>query len=95
MKLTGDLKKKVDQVQTKEEAKEAIKKAGELLTDDELEQVSGGEGHFSPRGAYRLYLYECECGNTFESDNPFLGNCKICGNRVYGYKSWRDKEPLW
>ena len=39
MKLTGDLKKKVEQTQTKEEAKDAIKKAGMLLTDDELEQV--------------------------------------------------------
>ena len=42
MKLTGDLKKKVEQTQTKEEAKDAIKKAGMLLTDDELEHVAGG-----------------------------------------------------
>jgi len=60
------------------------------LDDDELNQVSGGEGHFAPLGVDRLYLYECECGNTFESDNPFYGNC-ICGDRVYGYKSCRDK----
>ena len=42
MKLTGDLKKKVEKVNTKEEAKEIIKDAGMILTDDELEAVSGG-----------------------------------------------------
>lgn len=42
MKLTGDLKKQVEKAQTKAEAKDAIKKAGMELTDDELEQVAGG-----------------------------------------------------
>ncbi|MCR5024378.1 MAG: hypothetical protein K6A90_08620 [Lachnospiraceae bacterium] len=42
MKLTGKLKKQVEKAQTKEEAREAIKKAGMLLDDDELELVSGG-----------------------------------------------------
>ena len=44
MKLTGDLKKQVETAQTKEEAKDLIKKAGMELTDDELEQVAGGTG---------------------------------------------------
>ena len=34
MKLTGKLKKQVEKAQTKEEAREAIKKAGMLLDDD-------------------------------------------------------------
>ena len=42
MKLIGNLKKKVENAETKEEAKEAIKKAGMLLTDGELDMVSGG-----------------------------------------------------
>ncbi len=42
MKLTGNLKKEVENAQTKEEARDAIKKAGMLLNDDELEMVSGG-----------------------------------------------------
>ena len=42
MKLTGKLKKQVEKAQTKEEAREAIKKAGMLLDDHELELVSGG-----------------------------------------------------
>ena len=43
MKLTGDLKKTVEKAQTKEEAKDAIKKAGMILTDDELDTVAGGK----------------------------------------------------
>ena len=42
MKLTGMLKKQVEKAETREAAKETIAKAGMLLTDDELDQVSGG-----------------------------------------------------
>ena len=42
MKLIGVLKKKVENAETKEEARDVIKKAGILLDDDELDQVSGG-----------------------------------------------------
>ena len=42
MKLTGDLKEKAE---NQEEARDTIKKAGMLLDDDELEQVSGGGGN--------------------------------------------------
>ncbi len=81
MKLTGDLKKKVEQTQTKEEAKDAIKKAGMLLTDDELEQVSGGEEYFFPSGGSWVWRYEC-CGNTWESNNDLnSGYCPTCGVR--------------
>ena len=41
MKLTGNLKK-VDNIDTKEGKKKAIKKAGMLLNNGELEKVSGG-----------------------------------------------------
>ena len=44
MKLIGNLKKKVENAKTKEEARDTIKKAGMLLDDDELEAVSGGAG---------------------------------------------------
>ena len=40
MKLTGKLKTQVDNAATKEEKKEAIKQAGMLLSDDELEKVA-------------------------------------------------------
>ena len=36
MRLTGDLKEKVEKVNTKEEAKEIIKDAGMILTDEEI-----------------------------------------------------------
>ena len=42
MRLIGDLKKKVENAETKEEARDTIKKAGMQLTDDELDLVAGG-----------------------------------------------------
>ena len=42
MKLTGELKEKVEQAETKEEAKKTIEEAGMILDDAELDQVSGG-----------------------------------------------------
>ena len=42
MKLTGDLKKRVEEAASREAAKAAIEEAGMLLTDDELDKVSGG-----------------------------------------------------
>ena len=48
MKLTGNLKAKVERTGTREEAKKAIADAGMLLNDDELDQVSGGHGRIKP-----------------------------------------------
>ena len=60
MKLTGKLKTQVDNAPTKEEKRDAIKKAGMLLSDDELDQVAGGE--WSPRRGggcpYNSYCYD-------------------------------------
>ena len=42
MKLVGKLKKQVEETTSKEEAKEIIENAGMLLTDDELDNVTGG-----------------------------------------------------
>ncbi|MBR4328946.1 MAG: bacteriocin [Candidatus Riflebacteria bacterium] len=42
MKLIGNLKKQVEETKNKEEAKEVIEKAGMELTDEELDQVTGG-----------------------------------------------------
>ena len=42
MKLIGNLKKQVENAETKNEKKSLIEKAGMLLTDDELEHVAGG-----------------------------------------------------
>ena len=44
MKLTGELKDKVENAESKEEAKKILKDAGIELTDTELDQVSGGVG---------------------------------------------------
>ena len=42
MKLTGELKEKVEKAESKEEAKKILKEAGVELSDAELDQVSGG-----------------------------------------------------
>lgn len=42
MKLTGLLKNKVEEAQTKEEKKAIIAEAGMELTDEELDGVAGG-----------------------------------------------------
>ena len=42
MKLTGELKTQVESATTREEKREAIKKAGMLLSEDEMEKVTGG-----------------------------------------------------
>ena len=60
MKLTGNLKKQVESAPTMEEKREIIKKAGMLLADDELEQVSGGferDGNVCP--------YKPFCSNEY------------------------------
>ncbi len=42
MKLLGELKEKVENAETKEEAKKVIEEAGMELTDEEMDQVAGG-----------------------------------------------------
>ena len=42
MKLTGNLKKQVEQTDSKEEARKVIEQAGMELTDNELDQAAGG-----------------------------------------------------
>ena len=56
MKLIGNLRKQVEETNTKEEAKEVIKEAGMLLTDDELDLVAGGG-----KGECGEFAY-CDCG---------------------------------
>ena len=42
MELTKELKERVEQAKSAEEAKKAIEDAGIILNDAELDQVSGG-----------------------------------------------------
>ena len=42
MKLTGELKEKVEKAENKEEAKKIIEEADLEMTDEEVEQVAGG-----------------------------------------------------
>ena len=51
MELTGKLKEKVDKSESREEAKEAIKDAGIILNDAELDSIAGGIGVRAPSTA--------------------------------------------
>ncbi|MBQ6442620.1 MAG: hypothetical protein IJJ13_08545 [Lachnospiraceae bacterium] len=44
MQLTGELKEKVENAKSAEEAKKILKDAGVELSDTELDQVAGGQG---------------------------------------------------
>ena len=70
MKLTGKLKTQVDNAPTKEEKRDAIKKAGMLLSDDELDQVAGG---FTEIISDRCPYNPC-CDSVFKN-SP---RCKRC-----------------
>lgn len=49
MKLVGELKESVSKAKDREGAKEIIEKAGFMLTDEEMDIVSGGN---NPANAY-------------------------------------------
>ena len=49
MELIGNLKKQVEAAKDKQEAKSIIEQAGMLLTDDELESISGGKENLAAR----------------------------------------------
>ena len=84
MKLIRNLKKTVDEIDTKEGKRDAIKKAGMMLTDDELEMVSGGgDGLWVVSGDP-----ECPCcpgtkmNRYCEEGNLITYICPICHNTV-------------
>ena len=63
MKLTEELKDKVEQTKDLEEAKEVIAGAGMLLSDEEASEVAGGR-----RGKVHHFMCPCgvECGNEYD-----------------------------
>ena len=42
MELTKELKEELENAESKEEAKKILEEAGKKLTDEEMDQVSGG-----------------------------------------------------
>ena len=71
MKLVGNLKKQVEATNSKEQAREVIENAGMLLTDDELDNVTGGSDNDQPAYGY------CKCTNN--KPGPYGLTCPICG----------------
>ena len=80
MKLTDNLKKQVEATATKDDAREAIRKAGMILDDAELDQVTGGEGENTDASMcvcdFQAYVIvngvkHCvKCGKPKEKPNP-------------------------
>ena len=84
MKLIGNLKKTVDTIDSKEGKREAIRIAGMMLTDDELEQVSGGIediGDVYVSGYFYVILE-----NPYEKVGPFdtMGQAEAYAREIIG-----------
>lgn len=87
MKLMGKLKQEVDGTDTKEGKRNIIRKAGMLLTDSELEQVSGGEFVAEPVSSSSDYEITHDqppfaCYSTFRSLEERPARCICCGREI-------------
>lgn len=69
MKLTGNLKKQVEQAESKEEAGKVIRQAGMALTDNELDKVAGGQDERK----------RCACSAPDFGEDGALVFCRNCG----------------
>ena len=82
MKPTGELKKKVEEAEGREGKKKLIEKAGMILTDDELDQVSGGYSQPVLELSSALKLHELSPASLVkelpqklsQEINEFIGN---------------------
>ena len=80
MKLTGELKDKVDKAETMEAKKAIIAEAGMELTDDEVESVAGG---ILPGGQLAICTRPgCIFRVVFNYPSLPPKNCPRCGGRI-------------
>ena len=87
MRLTGDLKKKVEKAAKREEAKETIRQAGMELTDEELQNVAGGF-----RTDTSVYEFLCPyCGENRRDKISILEN--LSGSNAVKYQCIGIKGP--
>ena len=95
MKLTGKLKEDVKGASDREEAKKIIAKAGMELTDEELDNVSGGLD-IIVRLDYRQY-HKCKnpaCGAVYHGYKEKVPEtCGMCHTRA-GYLV-SNENPGW
>ena len=89
MKLTGNLKKQVEQAKSKDEARDLIENAGMLLDDGELSAVAGGAISYNDNERFKFKQASdyCSCDNP-EAGESVDGNqlhtvrCKNCGKYI-------------
>ena len=79
MKLIGNLKKQVERTESKAEAKEVIKQAGMLLTDEELDNVAGGVGGDPVMPEATPQKDMCSAGQHNFVGAPGSRVCSFCG----------------
>ena len=82
MKLTGELKDKVDKAESMEAKKNIIAEAGMELTDEEIEGVAGGLiGHIK---FAECRSFGCSFHMVLNLMNPTPPDkCPICGADIY------------
>ena len=87
MKLTGDLKSKVDNAKNKEEVKGIIEGAGMLLTDEELDQVSGG---YNGGGGFYMSVGNCNGSYLALRPQPYWDQYHELAHLYPGYEVFTD-----
>ena len=86
MKLTGNLKKQVEATATKDEAREAIRRAGMVLDDAELDTVMGGIDSTAGQPGGQNEEKRCsKCGQT--SALLINGLCPECQSKTIDVKT--------
>ena len=95
MKLTGNLKKQVENENTMDGRKKLIEKAGMLLTDDELGRVAGGAG------GNKSYIFDLSrftsrtvCNVVMYNDTACLTLRKTPGGPIIRGTGWKNGEPI-
>ena len=74
MKLTGRLKKQAGETNNREEKRSLIENAGMMLTEDELDMVSGGRGQMRESPCLSCMYQDTErCDHCYEKE-VFSGN---------------------
>ncbi len=94
MELIGKLKKDVENSKDIKEARDIMEKAGMRLTNEELQQISGGTGETDDWGSNVYYVYSSK-GTDVYNNIDLTGkplkhlnvNTKVTKKELYGRKN--------
>ena len=94
MKLTGDLKKNVENAKTKEDAREAIKNAGMLVDDDELDTVAGGGLGKNDIHDLSRFVQRTVCNVIHYNNTACLTMRKSPGGTIIPGVGWQNGDKI-